>query len=62
MYSNEKIILEGCRNIIDYQSDYIKLKLKKGYMIIMGTDFLISSFEDENIIIKGNIASIEFFV
>lgn len=62
MYSNEKIILEGCRNIIDYQNDYIKLKLKKGYIIIMGTDFLISSFEDENIIIKGNIASVEFCV
>lgn len=62
LFSNEKIILEGCRSILDYQCNYIKLKLKKGFIIIMGTNFLISSFEEENIIIKGNITSIEFNV
>lgn len=62
MFSNQKMILDGCQNIIDYQSDYIKLKLKKGILTIMGTDFLISAFENENIIIKGNICTIEFCV
>lgn len=62
LFSNEKLILEGCSSILDYQSEYIKLKLKKGFIIIMGNDFLISSFEEKKICIKGKIFSIEFTV
>ena len=62
MFSNQKMILDGCQNIVDYQNDYVKLKLKKGNLTIMGTDFLISAFENENIVIKGNISSIEFCI
>ncbi len=62
MFSNQKMILDGCQNIIDYQNDYVKLKLKKGNLTIMGTDFLISAFENENIIIKGNISTVEFCI
>ena len=62
MYSNKKLMLEGCINILDYQKDYIKLKLKKGYITILGTNFLISAFEKEKITINGKINSIEFCV
>ena len=62
MFSNKKIILDGCKSIFDYQNDYIKLKLKKGYITVLGTDFLITDFENEKIIIKGKISSIEFCV
>lgn len=62
IFSNKKIILEGCVSILDYRNDYIKLKLNKGILIIMGTDFIIPSFEGENIVIKGNIISVEFSI
>lgn len=62
LFLNKKIIIEGCQNIVDYQKEYIKLKLKKGFLNILGTNFLITSFEDEKIVIKGNIISIEFCV
>ena len=52
IFSNKKMILDGCVSIVDYQSNYIKLKLKKGNISIIGTNFLISDFENENIIIK----------
>lgn len=61
-FSNIKMIIEGCKAIVDYQNNYIKLKLKKGYVSIIGTDFLISTFENEKIIINGNIISFEFLV
>lgn len=61
-FSNQKMILEGCKSIVDYQNDYIKLKLKKGSLSVFGKNFLISDFEDEKIIVKGEISSIEFCV
>lgn len=62
IFSNKKMIIEGCRGIVDYQDNYIKLKLKKGYLSIIGTEFLIQTFEDEKIIVNGNIISLEFIV
>ena len=62
MFSNKKMILDGCINIIDYQNSYIKLKLKKANITLFGNDFLICNFENENITVTGNISSIEFCV
>ena len=36
LFSNKKIIIEGCQNILDYQDEYIKLKLNKGFFNIIG--------------------------
>lgn len=60
MYSNKKLIIEGCYGIEDYQNNYIKLKIKKGYITLTGNDFLILSFDDEKIDIKGDFLNLEF--
>lgn len=60
IYSNKKLIIEGCFGIVDYQENYIKLKLKKGFLTLTGNDFLILSFDEEKIDIKGNLITIEF--
>lgn len=62
IYSNKKIIIEGCFGIVDYQENYIKLKLKRGFLSLSGTDFLILYYEDEKIDIKGNILTLEFCI
>ena len=62
IFSNKKIIIEGCQSIVDYQNNYLKLKIKKGFFNFLGNEFLITSFEEEKIVIKGNILSIEFCV
>jgi len=62
IFSNKKIIIEGCQSIVDYQNDYLKLKLKKGYLNVLGKEFLITAFDNEKIVIKGNIVSIEFCI
>ena len=61
-FSNKKVILDGCQNIVDYQEEYVKLKIKKGFLTIWGRDFLIFSFNQENLVMEGNISSIEFDV
>ncbi len=60
MFSNKKLIIDGCYGIEDYQNNYIKLKIKKGNISLTGNDFLILSFDNEKIDIKGNFLSIEF--
>ena len=60
IFLNKKLIIEGCQSIADYQNDYIKLKVKKGFLNIVGNNFLITEFDNEKIIIKGIITSIEF--
>lgn len=62
IYSNKKVIIEGCKGIVDYQNNLIKLKLKKGFLTLNGTDILVISFENEKIDIKGNFNSLEFCV
>lgn len=62
MFSNKNVIVEGCKKILDYQNDYIKLKLKKGTIIFWGLNFVILDFDEEKIIIKGKISSVEFCV
>lgn len=62
IFSNKKVIIEGCKGIVDYQDNYIKLKLKKGFFSLTGTEFLIISFDEEKIIIKGNVLTVEFCI
>ena len=62
IYSNKKVIIEGCIGIIEYQNELIKLKLKKGFLTLGGSDFLVLSFDNAKIDIKGNIQSLEFCI
>ena len=62
IFSNKKIIIDGCKSIVDYKEDYLKLKLNKGFMNILGSSFKILSFQSERIEICGTILNIEFCV
>lgn len=62
IFSNKSAIIEGCKSIVEYQENYIKIKIKKGFLSLTGVEFLITSFDDDKIIIKGKIMSIEFCV
>lgn len=58
--SNKNITVEGIKGVFDYKDDYIKLKLKKGYLIICGRNFFITYYENETITVSGIISNIEF--
>jgi sporulation protein YqfC len=46
--------------VYEYRDTYLKLKLNKGAVIICGSDFDITQFENRLITIKGIISSVEF--
>lgn len=60
IFANKEITVEDCKNILNYETDFIRLEVTKGEISIFGDDFLISSYENETISIKGKISSIEF--
>ena len=62
MFSNREIVVDGCEGVFEYNSDYIRLKLSKGSIVLCGNNFDIVLFEGEVITVKGNISSVEFCV
>ena len=58
--SNNETFIEGCEKILDYNNDYIKLKLDKISLIIFGLNLKVILFEDKQIKIDGKIISLEF--
>ncbi len=62
MFGSGKIQIDGCEGVYEYNSDYLKLRLKKGALIICGKDFDILTFENKLITVKGKITTVEFAV
>ncbi len=62
MFSNKEIVIHGCVGVFEYNTDYIRLNLGKGTMVLCGNNFDIVLFEGDVITVKGNISSVEFCV
>ena len=60
IFSNSRIVIEGCLGVYEYNDCYLKLKLTKGALIVSGRDFDISTFEMGTITVNGKITSLEF--
>ncbi len=60
IFSDKELTLEGCKGILNYDTDFLRLEILKGEISVFGKDFLILSFENEVISIKGKITSLEF--
>ncbi len=57
---NSKINIDGCFGVYEYRDTYLKLKLNKGALIICGSEFDITYFENKLITVRGKISSLEF--
>ena len=58
--SNKEIIIEGCKNILEYEDDRIKLNLGNKTLLIIGESLSITSITINGVVIMGNISSLEF--
>ena len=62
LFSNKEMTVDGCTGICDYSTDYLKLNIGKGSLLVFGGDFDIVLYEGDVITVKGNISSLEFCV
>lgn len=57
---NKEAMIEGCKGVIEYTDDEIKLNIGKNEIRFLGADLVIKSYFSEQIIIEGNILTIEY--
>lgn len=57
---NTSILIEGYKQIIDYYDDYIKIKLNSMDVLIDGKALDIKEITDSDLVIEGNIYSINY--
>ena len=57
---NSDVVIEGCKGLVEYEEASIKLNLGKIVVHFVGTGLEISSFFEEQAILKGTVAAVEF--
>ena len=60
LYGNKQAIIEGCKGVVDYSEEFLKLDLGKLVLKISGRDLVIESYVYEELELKGEIVSVEF--
>lgn len=60
LFGNKQIIVDGCKGVIDYNEDFLKLDLGKIVLKVTGYNLVIDSYIYEQVDLKGEIVSVEF--
>lgn len=60
MLGNREIIVDGCKGVVEYSENLIKLNTGELVIGFTGTDMLIKSFDCDMAVITGRIAEITF--
>ena len=55
----ERVLIENYRGILEYQEYFVRLNTYIGIININGFGLMLEHMNDENIIVKGKIESIE---
>ena len=57
---NREAVLDGCQGVVEYEDDFIKLKIGRQMVKFTGKNLQIKCMAGENVIIDGSILSLEF--
>lgn len=57
---NQEVVLDGCQGVIEYEDNFIKLKIGRQMVKFTGQGLQIKCMTGENVIIDGHILSVEF--
>jgi len=60
MLGNKELIIDGCKGVVEYGENLIKLNTGELVMSIEGDELLIKSFDSEIAVISGIFAVITF--
>ena len=58
--SNKQAIVDGCRGIIEYSDTLIRLSADRLILKFTGTDLEIKCLSQQNMVIEGQILSVEY--
>lgn len=60
MLSNREIIVDGCKGVIEYGENLIKLNIGELVLCLAGDNMIIESFDSGVAIVRGKFAEISF--
>ncbi|MGI5895739.1 MAG: YabP/YqfC family sporulation protein [Oscillospiraceae bacterium] len=60
LLGNSEAVVEGCKGILEYDDNIIRIAIHKMEVKFSGIDLSIKSLNSESIIIEGQISGIEF--
>lgn len=60
MSGNREIIVDGCRGVVEYGENQIKLNLGETVLALSGNGLVINSFDSSIAVITGQISDISF--
>jgi len=60
MYGNNNMLIENYKGIIEYEDDRLRINTKDGIIRVMGNKLFIKEITSEDLLIYGEITSIEF--
>ena len=60
LLGNSEAVVEGCKGILEYDDNIIRIAIHKMEVKFSGMDLSIKSLNSESVIIEGQISGIEF--
>lgn len=60
MQGNHEAVVDGCRGVLEYEADKIKLNVGLCVMVFRGSDMTIKTYSESLTEITGDIIAIEF--
>lgn len=60
MSSNREILIDGCRGLLEYGDERIRVNVGNGVVQLVGRGLEIKSLSCKSVVISGYILSIEF--
>lgn len=60
LYGNRELVIDGCKGILEYSEELIRLNLGKNLTKITGRSLQIKCMTASSVVIEGYILSLEF--
>ncbi len=57
---NREIVIDGCKGVVEYGENIIKLSLGENILTLTGSELVINSFDSGIAVIIGQIGDISF--
>lgn len=57
---DRKVVIEGCRGILEYEEDVIRLHISCGVVRFCGQKLCLSGLTEDSALVTGRLLSIEF--
>lgn len=57
---NTRAVVEGCKGILEYEDDVIRLNTASGIIRFMGKNLGMNCLNEDSAVVEGKILSVEF--